>query len=135
MGAKLIAWLGGFAAFLGAVFFVKYSFEHQWIPPEVRVLIGFLFSIGLVVAGLKIPRPHYSITAQTLCATGVVSLFSVTYACNSIYHFQFFGPLATFLLMALITAAAFLLAVRLDARVVAILGMLGGFLKIGRAHV
>ena len=42
--------------------------------------------------------------------------------------FCFFGPVPTFLLMVLITATAFLLAVRLDALVVAILGMLGGFL-------
>ena len=31
MGAKLFAWLGGLAAFLGAAFFVKYSFEHDLI--------------------------------------------------------------------------------------------------------
>src|SRR5439155_11051559 len=55
-------------------------------------------------------------------------LYAVTFACRSIYHFQFFGPVPTFLLMALITTTAFLLAIRLDALVVAILGMLGGFL-------
>ncbi|HEX2854632.1 MAG TPA: DUF2339 domain-containing protein [Opitutaceae bacterium] len=128
MGAKLFAWLGGLAAFLGAAFFVKYSFEHDLIPPEVRVALGFLFGLGLIVGGLKIPREKYAITAQTLCATGVVTLYAVTFACNSVYHFAFFGALATFLLMTLITAVAFLLAVRMEAKVVAILGMLGGFL-------
>ncbi|MFA5264866.1 MAG: DUF2339 domain-containing protein [Opitutaceae bacterium] len=128
MGAKLFAWLGGFAAFLGAAFFVKYSFEHELIPPELRVALGFLFSIGLVIGGLKIDRARYAVTVQTLCATGVVSLYAVTFACNAVYHFAFFGVIPTFLLMALITAVAFLLAVRLDARVVAILGILGGFL-------
>ena len=128
MGAKLFAWLGGLAAFLGAAFFVKYSFDHDLIPPEVRVAIGYLFALGLIVAGLKIPRPRYTPTAQTLCATGVVCLYAVTFACNSIYHFAFFGPLATFVLMTLVTAVAFVLAVRLEAQVVAILGILGGFL-------
>src|SRR6266480_3740907 len=28
MGAKLFAWIGGLALFLGVAFFVKYSFEH-----------------------------------------------------------------------------------------------------------
>lgn len=128
MGAKLFAWLGGLAALLGVAFFVKYSFEHDWIPPEVRIALGFLFAAGLIVGGLKIDRERYAATAQTLCATGVVSLYAVTFACNSVYHFSFFGMVPTFLLMALITAAAFLLAVRLEARVVAVLGMLGGFL-------
>ncbi len=128
MGVKLFAWLGGFAAFLAAAFFVKYSFEHNLIPPEVRVAIGFLFAIGLVIGGLRTPQERYAVTAQTLIATGIVSLYAVTFACNSIYHFALFGPLATFLVMALVTTTAFLLAVRLDAKVIAILGMLGGFL-------
>ncbi|MEO5958403.1 MAG: DUF2339 domain-containing protein, partial [Opitutaceae bacterium] len=127
-GAKLFSWIGGLAAFLGAAFFVKYSFDHDLIPPEVRVALGFLFAIGLVIGGLKINRARYGILAQTLCATGIVILYAVTFACNSIYHFAFFGLIATFLLMGLVTATAFLLAIRLEARVVAILGILGGFL-------
>ena len=42
MGAKMFAWIGGFALFLGVAFFVKYSFEHNLISPELRVAIGFL---------------------------------------------------------------------------------------------
>src|SRR5712664_2763904 len=44
------------------------------------------------------------------------------------YHFAFFGLIPTFLLMTLITAVAFLLSVRLNAIVVAVLGIAGGFL-------
>lgn len=128
MGAKLFAWLGGLALFLGVAFFVKYSFEHNLIPAEVRVALGFLFALGLIITGLKINRERYAITAQTLIATGIVSLYAVTFACRSIYHFEFFDTVPTFLLMVLITAAAFVLAVRLNAQVVALLGMLGGFL-------
>ncbi|MEO6875651.1 MAG: DUF2339 domain-containing protein [Opitutaceae bacterium] len=128
MGAKLFAWLGGFALFLGVAFFVKYSFEHDLIPPEVRVALGFLLGAALIVGGLKITSEKLRVTSRTLVATGVVSLYAVTFACNSVYHFAFFGPIPTFLLMALITAAAFILAVRLAAPVVAILGILGGFL-------
>ena len=128
MGAKLFAWLGGLALFLGLVFFVKYSFEHDLIPAAVRVAIGFVVGAGLVVGGLKISRERYAITSQTLIAAGIVSLYAVTFACRSIYHFEFFGPIPTFLLMSLITGTAFVLAVRLNAPVVAILGILGGFL-------
>jgi len=128
MGAKLFAWLGGLALFLGVAFFVKYSFEHDLIPPQVRVALGFLVGAGLIVGGLRVPMDRYRITGQTLVAAGVVSLYAVTFACNAVYHFAFFGPFPTFLLMTLITAAAFLLAVRLDAQVVAVLGILGGFL-------
>jgi Predicted membrane protein (DUF2339) len=128
MGAKMFAWVGGFALFLGVAFFVKYSFEHNLIPPELRVAIGFLIGIALVIGGVALKRKENVVTAQTLCATGILILYAVTFACRSFYHFPFFGLIPTFALMSLITAAAFLLAVRLDALVVAILGIAGGFL-------
>jgi hypothetical protein len=128
MGAKLFAWIGGLALFLGVAFFVKYSFEHNLIPPELRVAIGFVVGVGLLVGGVLLKRKENAVTAQTLCATGTLVLYAVTFACRSYYHFAFFGLIPTFLLMTLITAVAFLLAVRLNAIVVAILGMAGGFL-------
>lgn len=128
MGVKLFAWLGGLALFLAVAYFVKYSFDRDLIPPEVRVALGFLAGLGLLVGGVMLKRRQYSVTSHTLCATGVVVLYAVTFACRAVYHFSFFGPLPTFLLMVLITATAFMLAVRLNAMVVAILGMVGGFL-------
>ena len=128
MGAKMFAWIGGFALFLGVAFFVKYSFEHNLISPELRVAIGFLNGIALLIGGVALKRKENVVTAQTLCATGILILYAVTFACRSFYHFPFFGLIPTFALMSLITAAAFLLAVRMNALVVAILGIAGGFL-------
>jgi hypothetical protein len=128
MGAKLFAWIGGLALFLGVAFFVKYSFEHNLIPPELRVAIGFVVGACLLIGGVLLKRKENAVTAQTLCATGVLILYAVTFACRSYYHFRFFGLIPTFLLMTLITAVAFLLAVRLNAIVVAVLGIAGGFL-------
>ena len=128
MGAKLFAWIGGLALFLGVAFFVKYSFEHNLIPPELRVAIGFVVGASLVIGGLLVKRKENAVTAQTLCATGILVLYTATFACRSYYHFAVFGLIPTFLLMTLITAVAFLLAVRLNAIVVAVLGIAGGFL-------
>jgi len=128
MGAKLFAWVGGLALFLGVAFFVKYSFEHNLIPAELRVSIGFLVGVGLLVGGVIMKRKETAVTAQTLCSTGILILYAVTFACRALYHFASFGQVPTFLLMTLITAVAFLLAVSMDALVVAILGIAGGFL-------
>ncbi len=128
MGAKLFAWIGGLALFLGVAFFVKYSFEHNLIPAELRVAIGFVVGVALLIGGVLLKRKEDAVTAQTLCATGVLVLYAVTFACRSYYHFAFFGPIPTLLLMALITMTAFFLAVRLNAIVVAALGIAGGFL-------
>ncbi len=130
MGAKLFAWVGGLALFLGIIFFVKLSIERGWISPELRTAIGFVIGIALVGAGVVIQRRKlYATLAHTLCATGIVVLYGVSFAAHSLYHIPPFDhALVTFGMMTLITTAAFLLAVRMEAQVVAILGMLGGFL-------
>jgi hypothetical protein len=128
MGVKLFAWIGGLAMFLAFAYALKYSFDNNLISPELRVGIGFLSGVALLVGGVILSRKEYVVTAQTLCGTGVVILYAVTFACRTIYHFPFFGQIPTFLVMALITVIAFMLAVRLNALVVAVLGILGGFL-------
>ncbi|MBU6399631.1 MAG: DUF2339 domain-containing protein [Verrucomicrobia bacterium] len=126
MGVKLFAWLGGLALFLGVGFFVKYSFDQGLISPPVRVAIGWVTGLGLLVGGLRLSRERYAVTVQALCATGLLILYADVFASCSFYHFISAG--AAFPLMVLVTAAAFLLAVRLDAPAVAVLGLLGGFL-------
>ncbi|MBK8476152.1 MAG: DUF2339 domain-containing protein [Opitutaceae bacterium] len=128
MGVKLFAWLGGGALLVTAIFFLKYSFEHNWIPASVRAALGFITAAGLVVGGLWSIRRNFVTTGQSLTATGIVMLYAVTFACRAYYKFDFFAGPAAGALMVLITVTAFLLAVRLDAQVVAILGLLGGFL-------
>ena len=128
MGVKMFAWLGGVAMFFGVIFFVKYAFENNLVPPAVRIAMGFVTGAGLLAGGLWVHRnPRYRVLAQAFCATGVLILYGVSYAAHAVYHFAAFGPVATFVLMGFITLAAFLVAVRLDALVVAVLGMLGGF--------
>ncbi|MEI6676851.1 MAG: DUF2339 domain-containing protein, partial [Verrucomicrobiota bacterium] len=129
MGVKLFAWLGGIALFFGVIFFVKYAFDNNLIPAAVRVALGFVTGIGLLVGGLALHRKAaYQVLAQAFCATGVLILYGVTYAARARYNLVAFGDGPTFALMTLITVVAFLVAVRLNALVVAVLGMLGGFL-------
>lgn len=129
LGVKLFAWIGGLALFLGIVFFVKYAFERNLISPALRTGIGFVIGGGLVGTGIFMRRSKdYAVLAQTLAATGVLILYGVTYAAHALYHFPAFGTMSTFVYMSLITAGAFVLAVRMEAPVIAVLGMAGGFL-------
>ncbi|RYD68369.1 MAG: DUF2339 domain-containing protein, partial [Verrucomicrobiaceae bacterium] len=129
MGVKLFAWLGGVAMFFGVIFFVKYAFENNLISPATRITLGFVTGSALLIGGLVTHRlPRYKVLAQAFCATGVLILYGVSFAAHAIYHFPAFGTISTFILMAVITFAAFLIAVRLNALVVAVLGMLGGFI-------
>ncbi len=125
-GVQLFSWIGGFALFLGMVFFVKYSIDHGWISPWVRVLATFALGTGCVLGGIRVRKKEYHVTSQSLCAAGVAILYANTFAAHSVYHFM---PMTlTFAFMTLLTFLAFLLAVRLDSKYIAILGLLGGFL-------
>lgn len=126
LGKQLIPWVAGIALFLGVVFFIKYSFEKNLITPSMRVAIGYLTGIGLLTGGFALHRREKSAPAQSLCATGVLVLYGATFGAASMY--KLIDVKLGFLVMALITATAFLMAMRLDALVIALLGMLGGFM-------
>ena len=71
MGVKLFAWLGGVAMFFGVVFFVKYAFEKNLIPPAVRIAMGFVTGTGMLVGGLWAHRlPRYRVLAPDAYGAG-----------------------------------------------------------------
>lgn len=128
VGVKLFAWLGGLALFFAAAFGLNYSIEHNLFPPALRALGGFVLGSGLVTAAWLWRREGDRIVSQSLGAAGVLILYSTIFACRVLFHFEAFSLGLTFLLMSAVTAVAFTFAVRRSAQVIAVLGMLGGFL-------
>lgn len=129
-GTRLFAWLGGLALFLAICYFVKYSIERDLIPPAMRIGIAYLSCVGLLGGGVWFNRKDaFTVLGQTLCATGIVGLYATTFAARAHYHFAAFEHgYASTALMVLTTVTAFALAVGMRSHVVAILGILGGFL-------
>src|SRR5439155_4857958 len=69
VGVKLFSWIAGAALALAAVFFLRYSMDHGWLRPEIRMVIGLLTGVGLLVGcELKVAR-SYSTTANALDAS------------------------------------------------------------------
>jgi uncharacterized membrane protein len=126
IGGSVFAWAGILAGVLAVGFFLKYAFDNQWIGPGARVSIGALAGIALLVAGERLRSRGMRSYAFVLSGGGVLILYLSTYASYDFYHLLA-QPVA-FLLMALVTTVAVLLAVRLDALAVAILGLVGGFM-------
>jgi uncharacterized membrane protein len=125
-GVKLFAWIGGFVLFLGIVFLVKYSFDNNLITPAMRVAIGSVVGIALIGIGWFTATRNYRVSGQSLCATGVLVLYGNIFAAHVFYRLIALGP--AFASMAIVTAVAFFLAVRMNAQVIVVLGLLGGFL-------
>ncbi len=126
MGVKLFGWVGGFVLFLGVVLLVKYAFQNNLITPVMQIVLGAVTGLALIAGGWFAAVRNYRAPGQSLCATGVLVLYAAIFAGHA-YH-QLLPLPVTFVLMSAITLMAFLLAVILDAQVVVVLGLLGGFL-------
>ena len=128
IGAKLLSWIGGFILFLGTGFFVKYSIDNELISPEWRIVLTYLTALALLGTGLSRLKKRYPTLSGTLTATGILVLYLATCAGRMFYALPFFNTAVSALLLAATTAAAFVLAVRLRFQVIAVLGIIGGFL-------
>lgn len=128
VGARLFAWAGGFALFLAAAYGLKYSIDHNLLPPAMRVLLGLLAGAGLAAGGLFMDRRGYRVTAQALAGAGVVVAYAAGYVGHALYHLAPFTTGVTFVLLAGVTGAAIALALRLNSPVVAVLGSVAGFI-------
>ncbi|MFN0066809.1 MAG: DUF2339 domain-containing protein [Limisphaerales bacterium] len=128
VGARLFAWAGGFALFLAAAYGLKYSIDHNLLPPAMRVLLGLLAGAGLAAGGLFMDRRGYRVTAQALAGAGVVVAYAAGYVGHALYRLAPLTPGVTLVLLAGVTAAGIALALRLNSPVVAVLGSVAGFI-------
>ncbi|MEP6919110.1 MAG: DUF2339 domain-containing protein, partial [Acidobacteriota bacterium] len=125
VGVKLFSGIAGVALVIAAVFFLKYSVEHGWLQPPVRVLIGILVGIALLaVCELKVARSYPS-TANAVDAAAIAILFATFFAAHALWNL--IPASATFALLGIVTAVAVLLSIRRESMFIAVLGLLGGF--------
>lgn len=124
-GIKLFAWLGGFALFIGAIFFVKYSIDNNLIPPELRLVIGALIGLMMIISSLFIDRERYDTTVHTMAAGGIAVLYAVAFTAS--VYYGFIPKMAGFASFAMISAAAFALAVLYNGRFISVLGAIGAY--------
>jgi uncharacterized membrane protein len=126
IGGSWFNWIGIIAVTFGVAFFLKYAFDNQWIGPGARVALGAAGGLALLVVGERLRGRGLRQYAFVLSGGGILILYLSIYAAYNFY--QLVPQPVAFLLMALVTATAVLLAVRLDALPVAVLGLAGGFL-------
>jgi len=125
-GKQWITWVGAVVLFLSIGLFVKYAFDHKWLGPTGRVLLGVL--AGLVSGGFGIYfiRRGMRALGQGLVGAGMAMLYVSLYASYGIYHLL--PQTAAFGFMLAVTAAGMALAVVCDAVAISFLAVLGGLI-------
>jgi len=124
VGVRLFAWLGGIGLFIGAAFFLEYSIEHDLISPPLRVGIGLIVGAAAIALGDHL-RTTAERAGQALAGAGVATLYASLFAARTLY--DLIPAWGAFGGMALVTVLAGFIAIRRDAFVLAVIGLVGGF--------
>ncbi len=125
-GTKLFAWLGVLAMLVGAGFFVKYSIDNNLIPASLRLAIGAVLGIICIIGSTRINNERYAIGRQTLASAGICVLYTVVFAAT--LYYQFIPRFPGFMLLSVVSAASFVLALYHRAISISILGAIGAYL-------
>jgi uncharacterized membrane protein len=126
LGPKILVAAGAlaFVVFLGL--FVKYAWENNWVGPTGRVLLGAAMGVALVAGGVRLMGREYRPLGQGLAAAGLAGLYVSAFGAHAFYGLIPRGAAGA--LLVVITVNAVLLAMRLDARLLASLAWVGGYL-------
>ncbi len=121
LSGRGLAWIGGLAILLGAVFFLGLAFTRGWIGPAGRVGIGLVAALALVGAGAWFFERREALFGHVLLAVGLGTTSISLIAATRLYHLF---PVAFGLAGALVIAGvAAVIAIRAGSQVVAGYGL------------
>lgn len=117
--------LGVLILVMGMGFFLKYSIDNDYIGQHGRVGLAIVAGVGMVAWGTRILGGTFHTFGLGMIGAGIATLYFAAFAAFSFYHL--IPAAAAFALMGLITVCSGVLAVRCNAMLIAILGILGGY--------
>ncbi|MFC1738078.1 DUF2339 domain-containing protein [Planctomycetota bacterium] len=126
IGTKWVLIAGVITVIVGVAFFLKYMYDNNLIGPLGRVVIVAVAGFIALAVGEVTRRRSYDIVAKGVTALGFATLYAAVFAAQQYYGL--IGPITSFLLASIVTAAAMIYAVGLDEILIAFLSLLGGFL-------
>lgn len=126
VGGRLLLVAGIVVVLCGLGFFLKYAFDHDWIRPPVRIGLGVAIGLAALLAGDRLRGQGLRAFGHAIMGGGLGALYLSNYF--AAVRYGFVGRPMAFVFAAAITALGAGLAVWRDARLLAHLGLLGGFL-------
>jgi uncharacterized membrane protein len=103
LAEKGLAWLGGGAAALGAIFLVSVAAQQRWFTPQVQLALAL--ALGAILLGasewarrVSLSRPPgHPLIAALLAGAGVVAFYATAWAAHGLYNFIDFPTAAALL--------------------------------------
>jgi uncharacterized membrane protein len=119
---RALAWVGGLALVLGAIFFLSLAFTRGWIGPEARVIIGLIAGALSLGAGAVFMDRRNRLLGHVLMPVGLAIISISLVGATRLYGLI---PVELGLLLALASSiAAAAVAVRANSPIVAAFGLI-----------
>ncbi|OWY71920.1 hypothetical protein B7486_09730 [cyanobacterium TDX16] len=117
--------IGAIILLLGVGFFVKYSFDRDWISPLLRVSLAGMTGIALITIGEWSLKRGQRQFAGGLLGAGVAILYLSTFAAYEFYHL--ISVETAFTILCGVTVLSTVIAIHANLLAIAILALAGGF--------
>jgi uncharacterized membrane protein len=125
-GQKWLLIVGVAMTVLGIGFFLKYAFDQNWVGPAGRIALAYLAAGAFLGGGEWFRHQRATTFGLYLIGGGIATLYLTTFAAFHLYGLL--SQVAAFGFMVLVTVLAGTLALFYDAKWLAVLGLIGGFL-------
>ncbi len=125
LGGNTVARVGIVILFFGVAFFLKYAVDRGWLPIELRIMAAAIGGMALIALGwrLRLKRQTYALILQ---GGGIGIVYLSVFTAVSLY--PLIPTVPGLVLMVVLVVLSSMLAVLQNARGLAVLACIGGFL-------
>jgi uncharacterized membrane protein len=124
IGENVISKIGIIITIIGAVIGTKYSIDHDLVTPQMRLIIGLCFGLGLLGLGIKL-KSKYDLYSAVLSSGALAILYFTVFAAYNYY--SFISQIWAFAFMFFITSGGVYLALWHKKQVIAHIGLVGAY--------
>jgi hypothetical protein len=124
IGENLINKIGIVITVIGVAIGAKYSIENGLISPMTRIILGYLFGLGLLGIGYKL-KSNYENYSSVLVSGAIAIMYFITFFAYSLYEIM--PQILAFGLMVVFTIFTVIAAIKYNRQVIAHIGLVGAY--------
>jgi len=124
IGENLISKIGIIILIVGVGIGAKYAIDNNLISPLTRIILGYIFGVGLLGLAVKLKSKYHDFSA-VLLSGGMAIMYFITYFAYSSY--QLISQPAAFVMMVIFTIFTVASALFYNRQVIAHIGLVGAY--------
>jgi len=124
IGENLLSKIGIIVLVVGVAIGGKYAIDNDLISPTMRIVLGYILSLGLLGFALYL-KPKYHNFSAVLMSGAMAIMYFITFFAYSLY--DLYSQATAFILMLVFTAATVFWALNYEKQVIAHIGLVGAY--------